>query len=501
MNCHDFRKKWETATDESILAHIETCDECLYWIEANDRTVEEAIFMKEYPKPSAQLEDRIMQAIYEAAGNDATHSAALHPVISEPLTSKWKSRKFYIPAWVGAAGILLAVGLLGTKLLPGDSNATNMASAPAASQAAVGAESSPPPGLQAFSSIPETRGESQAEGSQPKADTAADQAAKTAGDAALAAKVPEKPVQSATNQLTDLTNQAVASATPSAKQPAPPNHSLAIARSNEQSPMASAASRQSKQQSMLESEQVLQNANVALAAPKVEAPKNSAATPVPENSPIRGQEQQDQVAMGLVPDTEPSPDNSTSSASHPDSTSEAKTAATGDLGIAAVPEGTNAENEKIGLAGKAPITMSSFTDIDSAVQASDIPVPSVESDYTLSSVSVQYESSTSKHASNTQVHYAGKTGEKQFSISVSVNENGKRSLSLPGNFSDTKLFLLGSDQAIGVAYPRDEAKTEPLKTAVHFQTTQKDKSLYVVVSGSGIQLNELVELSKKIVWK
>lgn len=86
MNCQEFRKAWEDTTNESTLFHIETCEECMVWIEAQFANGEEVQFLKEVPRPSAQLEDNIMQAIYKMTGQESTPQAAAALVV------KWLRR-------------------------------------------------------------------------------------------------------------------------------------------------------------------------------------------------------------------------------------------------------------------------------------------------------------------------------------------------------------------------------------------------------------------------
>ena len=109
MNCQEFRRHWIHDADNTDTTHIETCDDCLNWVEANF-TSEEAMFMKEFPQPSAQLEDRIMQAVYQlsvpqsvppltAAAENVVHTAAI----------KRFPRRYLQLGWVGAAAVILAI--------------------------------------------------------------------------------------------------------------------------------------------------------------------------------------------------------------------------------------------------------------------------------------------------------------------------------------------------------------------------------------------------------
>lgn len=146
MNCQEFRKAWLNETDSDTLSHIQHCNECLTWIDASFTSNEEVRFMKEYPHPSAQLENRIMQAIYETSGQGVTPplSAATHALPSkQPFTKIF--RRFPVVTWVSAAGILLAVGLLSYQGLPSEGQSINMAGTAmkSASQSAPMAASSP----------------------------------------------------------------------------------------------------------------------------------------------------------------------------------------------------------------------------------------------------------------------------------------------------------------------------------------------------------------------
>ncbi|MGE5704890.1 MAG: hypothetical protein ACM32O_20370, partial [Clostridia bacterium] len=119
MNCQEFRSKWNHSADDAVFTHIETCDDCLNWIEKSANTVEEAMFLKEYPTPSVELEERIMQAIYATASHNVPLTATALPASGDLLSEKPNKRRFFIPTWVAAAGILIAVGLIGGPMLTG----------------------------------------------------------------------------------------------------------------------------------------------------------------------------------------------------------------------------------------------------------------------------------------------------------------------------------------------------------------------------------------------
>ncbi|MGE5703652.1 MAG: hypothetical protein ACM32O_14095 [Clostridia bacterium] len=165
-----------------------------------------------------------------------------------------------------------------------------------------------------------------------------------------------------------------------------------------------------------------------------------------------------------------------------------------------LPEGASG---KMALTAENPITISTFSDVDTAVQASDLPVPTLSkppSDYTLGTLTVQYESQTSKHVSSLRTSYQQTNTGKQITVDVTPNPQGKRSLSVPGEFSNTQVFQIDGEQAIGVTY-KETADAALVKSAVHYQTTKGNQSVYVVVSADGIPLSELIEISKQLNWK
>jgi len=93
MNCQAFRKAWLDLddTDSDTLSHIENCEDCIVWIETQMTSEEEVQFLKEVPLPQANLEERIMQAIYETAGQNLPPHAAT--VSLQPPTSITSKRK------------------------------------------------------------------------------------------------------------------------------------------------------------------------------------------------------------------------------------------------------------------------------------------------------------------------------------------------------------------------------------------------------------------------
>jgi hypothetical protein len=150
---------------------------------------------------------------------------------------------------------------------------------------------------------------------------------------------------------------------------------------------------------------------------------------------------------------------------------------------------------------KAAITLSTFSDLETAVQASDLPVPVLASasGFAVNDVSVQYESETSQKVTRLTADY--KRNNSWIKIDVVRNTHGKRSLSIPGTFSATQLFTVGGEQAIGVSFDQQGTKAAAVQHAVHFNAQADNQSLYVVISANGVSLNELIETTKELTWE
>ncbi|MDR7316557.1 hypothetical protein [Brevibacillus nitrificans] len=455
MNCQAFRKAWlEEDTDSDVISHIETCDDCMAWIEKLMTTDEEVQFLKEVPLPSVNLEERIMQAIYQDAGQGTPPHAAtesLQPPI--PITSKRRTKGFPSLAWVSAAAVLLIVGLAGYQQLQ-SSNQEMAASMPQSSAAgaanteiaintrtnqAPAAADAQQPATAKMAATTEVAKE------QPPATTSASDAVQPkAADAPLAAG-----------------KQSVAMVAPQAKTTAPESRSKA----SDSQPLARNAA-----EGKPAAKAPANNETVALADNG--AKENNAPVAKQEAAPL-AESNQTFSAMTALDDT----------------------------------EADQAESAKA-LVGppapavqKAAITLSTFSDLETAVQASDLPVPVLASasGFAVNDVSVQYESETSQKVTRLTADY--KRNNSWIKIDVVRNTHGKRSLSIPGTFSATQLFTVGGEQAIGVSFDQQGTKATTIQHAVHFNAQADNQSLYVVISANGVSLNELIETTKELTWE
>lgn len=449
MNCQEFRNRWMLDPDDAALSHIETCENCMAWVEAHFTSDEEVQFLKEYPQPSAYLEDRIMQAIYQTAGNG----------IVPPLTAAAETlpnptrrlRRATFLTWTSAAGFLLAAGLIGYQALvvnhaPSTNQYAAVESSDAQANKASGADA-PAPEAHAASPAP-------------------------AGESALATAEPSPKSATPTKPAATPTPQSGAKPSPSADA-APPAAMLA--------PPASPS---------------------VLDRPMIAARDNQAKTAV-AGTP---QPSEDKVVMS---DAE-TPNRPTGLQPAPPLNGITATEATDQTvhNIAALPKQSEAElaDGKAATVGppqvKPEITLSTFTEVETAVQASDMPVPvagKLPDSFALGVINLEYESATSKHVVHASVEY--RRGTDLIKVNVVRNVHGKRSLSIPGTFADTRLFPIDGEQAIAVSYDRQAQTDSSLQHAVHFNTEKENQSLYVVLSASGIGLDELIEVAKQLNWK
>lgn len=456
MNCQAFRKAWLDDTDGDTHSHIETCDECIAWIETQMTTEEEVQFLKEVPLPHANLEDRIMQAIYQNAGQGvpphaATASSEQHTTTAAvlPIPKKRWTKGFPSYAWVSAAAVLLAVGFVSYQQFSPES--IQMASIQENNQADT---------QNALALNEPTLG-------SPETSTASVPAPAAAPKEAMP-KVESAPESAATATQ-------VAPVEPSAKTTPPP----------------------------------VQSQGGAIAMGKPEA---KAVTPEPRTT---NKDERTIVASRGLPDKSTEQGVNAKTALPADSAQpESNASATGDkpttFGIASEgnPEnadGQTAENAVVGptlpSAAKQPITFSSFSDLNTAVQASDMPVPALAQTanaFSLSTVSVQYESETSQKVERLTSEY--KRNDDWIRIEVVRNTEGKRSLSIPGTFSATQLFAVNGEQAIAVSFDQTDAKASAAQHSVHFNANPNNQSLYVVMTANGMTLNELMDAAKQITW-
>lgn len=462
MNCQAFRKAWLDLddTDSETLSHIETCEDCIVWIETQMTTEEEVQFLKEVPLPQANLEERIMQAIYETAGqNLPPHAATVSLQPPTPITSKRKTKGFPSFAWVSAAAVLLAVGFMGYQQLQSDQiqSASELASSPtiaandtvvskAMMEPAVNAPASSPP--EAVKSAPPS------EAPTPKQSTVQENTAiakDTPPAAPAQAKIATSPLEGA------------------------------IAMENPQSKVAPPESRATNKESRVPMVARNNGAEKPASEPKTNSQSSTSVAPddnssaeatADANQSIAGSEQAFGITAATVPDTQQ--DGST-------------------------------ENALVGPpvpAAKQQITLSTFSDVDTAVQASDMPVPvlpTATNGFAMSDISIQYESETSTKVAHLAANY--NRNKDWVKVEVVRNTQGKRSLSIPGTFSATQLFSINGEQAIAVSYEQHDKKDSAVQHAVHFNAQTNNQSVYVVITAHGVPLDELIDASKQITWK
>ncbi|KQL43860.1 hypothetical protein AN963_20530 [Brevibacillus choshinensis] len=457
MNCQAFRKAWLEDTDSDVISHIETCEECIAWIENQMTTDEEVQFLKEVPLPSVNLEERIMQAIYQDAGKGTPPHAATESLQPPtPIASKRRTKGFPSLAWVSAAAVLLVVGLAGYQQLQSDGQ--QMAAQPqsangGASQGiAYNAENQPQmakadtpaqsPDMSSTTAAPATAG---TENQQPLAETA------PAGSA-MAPKTAETP--------SVMANSTLALANPEAKTVSPQSRAT-----HPESPTARSAKTNQPASESASKETALADNSIASKSPS-QAAENTDQSAAASNEPV----------FSLTAQTLPEADQNASAKSM--------------------------VGPPLPTVQKAAITLSTFSDLETAVQASDLPVPVLApatSGFAVSDISVQYESETSQKATRLTADY--KRNKSWIKIDVVRNTHGKRSLSIPGTFTATQLFTIGGEQAIGVSFDQQGAKSSTVQHAVHFNAQAENQSLYVVISANGISLDELIETSKQLTWE
>lgn len=463
MNCQEFRSRWLDETDSDQLAHIETCEACIAWMESEMVGDEEVQFLKEIPSPPANLEERIMQAIYQSTGQDAPPHAAATTRLSDAALSSSKRARSLPLAWAGAAAVLLVTGIIGYQQLQGPDAQTAMESsgAPqqtqpetaspllthdhsqAAAESAAGQEKSG----SAESTVPAhpaTAGEEAAPGGNQEVAALSEPAAEPSEPAAGSASEPQANNGSAAKGERPAIASRTTSPKPAAEPAAKPEEHPAV---NE--PLAPASQ--------------------PAGSENQHAPGIAAAV-VPKQSVF---------ALTLAPDGEPETAQSASEAA--------------DANILIGPPAPNA---------KKAITLSTFLDVETAVQASDMPVPvlnKLPENFALSGISVRYESETSQKVVSLSANYV--RGEDWIRVEVERNQGGKRSLSIPGTFTETQLFSVNNEQAIGVSYEQQPDQNHAAQHAVHFNAQSNGQSLYVVMTARGVSLDQLIDTAKQIAWR
>jgi hypothetical protein len=472
MNCQEFRDTWLIDTDSDSLSHIETCEACIAWIEAQAND-EEVQFLKEVPMPPANLEERIMQAIYQTSEQGAPPHAAtipLQPAAVLPMQKKGSQRPKGFPslAWVSAAAVLIAVGVVGYQQMQipmvetayevGITQSDEIQSA-ASSAAAPQAPASSPVAPAAAPEL-NNQAESTATAETAAQDAPSPEATTAMGPAAVQPKTTVEPKQEAAPQAAGGAAATASTPRPVEKNTRPP----IVDRNSAIKPPAEPTARK-------ETPAVTQEMNATAA--------------------VAGTETQPSQEMGVAADT-------SNKAIYALTVAPEEEMATMDVSTA------ESARSLVGPPAPAetPITLSTFSDVETAVQASDMPVPvlsEVPDSFTLGGISIRYESETSQKVANVVADYQRDKG--WIKVEVSRNLNGERSLSIPGTFTATQLFSVNNQQAIGVSYEQRPEQEQAAQHAVHFNAKSGEQSLYVVMTAHGVSLDELMNTAKKITWK
>lgn len=466
MNCSDFRAKWLNHAYETDLSHIETCDDCLHWIETVLASGEEVQFMKEFPQPSADLEERIMQTIYAENGK-----AILPPLTAAEETPSDPAQRAENPwrrmirnrwgAWIGAAAVLLVVSLMGIQgQFQNDMERAGSHSAAGAAQESIASsvEPSTPESSEkatTFTVLESPQSEaSAATGTEDSAASPAQSLQAEQPNSPASDKQP-KPEQEERNALEQTL---IAMDTPNRPQVQP------VARAHAETSLASRDA-------------------TGLAESVTEQQKQAEAPEVggqPSDTAMQAAEETDSI-----------------SSASPRESDVVSMAGMDEVPTAAKTEHAASEGPKV---AEMPLTISTFSDVTLAAQVSDIPVPvlvGLPDGFALQEISLRYPSETSKHVSAVTASY--KRDDHLVSVAVTRNDSPQRSLSIPGTFVDRRLFPIGSDQAIAVTHDPKTAANRS-EHEVHFLTTQESIPLYVTITGSGVSIDEVIHAARTIQW-
>lgn len=478
MNCQEFRKAWTDETDIETLSHIETCEECIAWMEAQLTSGEEVQFLKEVPQPTADLEEKIMQAIYQTAGQGVPPHAASASVTTSPKQAEFRRWTFLLPSltWVGAAAILLAVGVAGYQQFhqagQGDATESAMQSGSTAKDEQKAGQPADAPSIRLS---PDTSVSSPAAGSGQSAPAAKQPDGQTSPDASM-----DQPGALALNG--NGTEQPGADASQAQEPQAGPGEAAAEKAQAPQTPQQPAAETVNESVPSPHKRTIIaaRNANGKAAADQAQQENTPSGQTVASNptggvTAFRAAENESGVqtfsaAIAADPSTESVPP------------------------VAGPPATALAKQE---------ITLSTFTDLETAVRSSDLPVPVLNQPpdgMALQAVTVQYESPTSQKVVRLSAQY--RHSKEWIKVDVVPNAKGKRSLSIPGTFTATQLFTVNGEQAIAVSFDQQASSGEAAaQHAVHFNAQTGNRSLYVVLTARGIRLDQLVEVSKQLTWR
>jgi len=461
MNCQEFRLRWKDDADDAVLAHWADCDDCLKWLEETEMSDEEVLFMREFPQPSAQLEDRIMRAIYETARQGTTPpvSAAMAVGPAPAVDKRRLFRRYPAFAWVGAAAILLATGLYSWQSnLPNqqEMGITAFEQVPAAENSAAGTA----PAAHGAPVLMQNDSQPESALSQPADNAPSPEQAQATSETAAPEVAPETPQE---QPAVNPQERALAMVPPPASGSASLNgQASGIAA---RSAGDSAATKKGGEQT-------------DTAAPALENSNTMAAMTEPVAGDASPEQPQEQPLNGI--------------------------ASTGEAAEETADGNGSGQPQTVSLLSKQAITVSTFTDVETARHASDMPIPSAATlpeGFALSSVSLQYESETSQRVTNVSLLYH-RSGDA-IKIDVKRKEANAPQLSVPGSFAETKVFTIAGERAVGVTYTADSIRPEGAagaQHAVHFYSRQNGQSLYIIISGSGMTLDDIIEIAKQLTW-
>lgn len=506
MNCQEFKAKWtNTVDDDTALSHLEFCDECLAWLENEWSSSEENLFLKEIPHPSLDLENSIMNKIYAAPQHQGGSSQSekteqgIIPLAATNQTkgsSNPKARRFKFLSYpvLGAASVLLVMGLVGVQALNGgftggvDNTSMEQVQPPQVAYAPISEESTSymaqSPQIDTkqaptSSNLPETNSlvTDQKTGSQGTSVSTMKKAEGTTE------KKDTKPVR---NEQDTAVAQAKKTQTPST------DSAIAMHNDNKQA-VQQGQNNKPAISSMLASrslspQQAASKEHVATASEATE--KNLADQKSGSESPTPSDEIKKSTDIAVA-----SPENQTGGATSPSNTLTATEApSTAETEV----ESAGATSEMFTQEKEKPQTFSTFASLDKAKQASDMPLAAlVKADYKLASVNIHYESETSKHVTSQTSVY--RHGDAEIKLEVLRNDTQKRALSIPGTFAGSpQIFFVGTDKAIGVTFDSQEKNT--MQHAVHLITNRSSQQLYVIATAKGMSLQDLMDIVKTMNW-
>ncbi|TPG69429.1 hypothetical protein EEL32_02940 [Brevibacillus laterosporus] len=492
MNCQEFKAKWtNTVDDDTALSHLEFCDECLAWLENEWSSSEENLFLKEIPHPSVDLENSIMNKIYAApqhqggfSQSEKTERGIIPLAVTDQTkgSSNTKAKRFKFLSYpvLGAASVLLVMGLVGVQALNGGFT---------------GGVDHPP--QVAYAPVPEEPTSYMAQ--SPQIDTK---------QAPTSSNLPETNSlvtdQKTGSQETSVPTMQKAEGTTEKKEPKPVRNekdtALAQAKKTQTPSTDSAIAMQNNSKQAVQQGQNNNPAISSLLASRSLSPQQAASKEHEVTAAEATEKNLDDQKSGsesTTPSDELKKSNDIAIASPENQTvGEASSIAETEVESAgSISEMFTQEKEK---EKEKPQTFSTFVSLDKAKQASDMPLAAlVKADYKLASVNIHYESETSKHVTSQISVY--RHGEAEIKLEVLRNDTQKRALSIPGTFAGSpQIFSVGTDKAIGVTFDSQEKNT--MQHTVHLITNKSSQQLYVIATAKGMSLQDLMDIVKTMNW-